>query len=177
MPNYCNNTLCVTGSPEVIEKIRNAVEAGELCQKFRPLKEGESASNVWGTKWDVGSGEVLECTEREITCLFETAWTPPLGIYQVLFDNPEIQSLSGTYFEPGVQFAGKWENGVDVCFDDLVSYLQDTPVEERDALFEELDEAYDIVEFFEDQETQDEGDSDTDDNACRKEGAQDDVKE
>lgn len=67
----------------------------------------------WGTKWESSNEEV-----EEIPCgliaAFETAWSPPIGIYAKLiamgFD------VYATYIECGTGYAGIWDNGEDQEF-------------------------------------------------------------
>lgn len=69
----------------------------------------------WGTKWDVS-----DCTadrfesepgKYSVNLHFDTAWGPPIAFYEHLtslgFD------VTAYYYEPGMAFCGKYENGID----------------------------------------------------------------
>ena len=59
----------------------------------------------WGTKWDVDP----DCDHFEsdsFECTFDTAWSPPEGIYNELRKRFPDVSISWFYDEPGMQFAG-----------------------------------------------------------------------
>ncbi|NBS94451.1 MAG: hypothetical protein EBT27_12160 [Betaproteobacteria bacterium] len=47
-----------------------------------------------------------------------------------------------TYYEPGIAFVGKWDNGVDDCYE----YGGETSDTVRDLIGEELDDEYGISE-------------------------------
>ena len=92
----------------------------------------------WGTKWDFGNvrGQ-MPIKKNEAECIFDTAWSPPLGLYKKLhklgFD------IKGLYSEPGAAFAGIWENGEDNCYEG--SSAADFP--------DELVEAFKLKEEYE----------------------------
>lgn len=62
----------------------------------------------WGTKWDANSGSATldgDCIELR----FDTAWGPPQGVYDALYERFPTVSFSAFYDEPGMQFAGYLE--------------------------------------------------------------------
>lgn len=83
----------------------------------------------WGTKWDVGEGytnelkdlnslEAKSCSHNPtrtkcsiLTLAFDTAWAPPLGIYEELVR--QGFRVKAYYYEPSMDFAGCWEDGDD----------------------------------------------------------------
>jgi len=71
-------------------------------------------TNRWGTKWEVQADEVdLSEDGTELSAYFESAWAPPLGVAEELYE----QELSVTldYYEAGMGFVGQWRDGVDTC--------------------------------------------------------------
>ena len=76
----------------------------------------------WGTKWDImefyniNRKEISE-DESEIWLGFDTAWAPPLGAYEKFIDENSNCSLKAYYYEPGCDFMGEWDNGIDSCFE------------------------------------------------------------
>ena len=76
----------------------------------------------WGTKWDImefyniNRKEIGE-DESEISLGFDTAWAPALGAYEKFLDKNSNCSLKAYYYEPGCDFMGEWDNGIDSCFE------------------------------------------------------------
>lgn len=83
MANYCDNCLTVistTGDYQEVQRFEDMIRFGESFfdfEKIAPLKEGESAYDVWGTR---GMGENCDYfhtkTDSERTYLFTTVWGP-----------------------------------------------------------------------------------------------------
>ena len=72
----------------------------------------------WGTKWDANMSDIdepFEINGNEVTMYFDTAWSPPMGIYSALENMGFV--VQATYVESGVGFIGYYTNGVDVCHD------------------------------------------------------------
>lgn len=70
---------------------------------------------TWGTKWDAAEIEVISESESSIVLTFDTAWSPPIGIYEELVH--QGYSVVAAYVEQGCNFIGVYENGIDVCTD------------------------------------------------------------
>ena len=76
----------------------------------------------WGTKWDImefyniNRKEIGE-DESEISLGFDTAGAPALGAYERCIDENSNCSLKAYYYEPGCDFMGEWDNGIDSCFE------------------------------------------------------------
>ena len=141
MPNWCNNTITLTGPKEKITAIYNkAKEDNALLQQLKPMpkaledttspapKEGKVQPLVdgfdnwydwrvqnWGTKWDVDA-DYLELSEdgTTITGWFDSAWSPPIHAYEYFLTENEDCSISSLYYEGGMDFAGKWEDFADM---------------------------------------------------------------
>jgi len=97
--------------------------------------------NEWGTKWDIEAHDHVEYRSDEdtgITFGFDSAWTPPLGVYEALF--LKGYTVKGLYYEMGMGFAGVWENGEDDHFE-LAGYNSITI---QEAIPSELDEMFGI---------------------------------
>jgi hypothetical protein len=94
----------------------------------------------WGTKWDVESSNVEIEDANTVTAGFDSAWSPPVTAYERLMDlGFEVEAF---YYEPGMQFVGKWDNGVDDYFE--YGGYDSTTV--REAIGEELDDYFGISE-------------------------------
>jgi hypothetical protein len=98
--------------------------------------------NEWGTKWDVDcDGTVhLDDEGHTVHASFDSAWAPPIGIYEEL--EAKGFEVRAYYYEPGMGFVGKWENGYDDCHN-LDGARSDTV---RDIIGEELDDYWCISE-------------------------------
>ena len=145
MPNWCDNTLEVSHSdPKMMKRFTNAFKDGRLCEEFIPFPNGEwnwdFCVENWGTKWDVGGDDgYLEGGDDYATCSFQSAWSPPMGLYHVL---EELGfSVRAMYYEPGMNFAGIYEDGNDDCYE-----LANSADEVAEQIPDELDEAFGISE-------------------------------
>ena len=166
MPNWCANTVTLTHEdPAMIARARESFNKGAFLQEFIPCPEalldttaqcGQNDQeklnreqygysswydwnvNNWGTKWDVGGEHGADDIEGGLMLSFDSAWAPPIAAYERLLDLGF--KVYATYYEPGMQFAGVWEDGSD----DFYEYGGMTADEIEAALPAELDEAYGI---------------------------------
>ena len=95
----------------------------------------------WGTKWDIGAdGNPAQDIPGGLMLGFESAWAPPVGAYEKLIEMGfEIRAM---YYEPGMAFAGIWDNGDD----DFYEYGGMNSEQIAEELPEVLDEAFGISE-------------------------------
>lgn len=95
----------------------------------------------WGTKWDVGGdGAEAQDIPGGLMLSFDSAWSPPVNAYERLMElGFEIRAM---YYEPGMAFAGIWDNGDD----DFYEYGGMDSKQIAEELPEELDEAFGISE-------------------------------
>lgn len=129
MPNWCNNTLTISGPKHKIAEIVQAAtgELGETADgRTRGLLEymvpvtgtdGEVTAahqlDEWGTKWDVTDAEVISEDTRddgtaEAVLVFDTAWSPPIECFETWFGENEDCDCVLDYFEPGIAFVGRF---------------------------------------------------------------------
>ena len=168
MPNWCSNGITLRhADPVMIERAAKAFQEGKFLQEFIPCPQElidtvaqfgtndvEKANrekygygswydfNIanWGTKWDVESSNVEITDANTVTAGFDSAWAPPINAYERLLDlGFEVEAF---YYEPGIQFVGKWVDGVDECYE----YGGQTSETVRDMIGEELDEYFGISE-------------------------------
>jgi hypothetical protein len=142
-------TVGPKGSPE-----QDALEAQE---KINRAKHGyttwyDFCVNEWGTKWDVGADgqEALVQDANHITLNFDSAWSPPIGAYERLVEMGF--SIRAMYYEPGMCFAGIWEDG----HDDYYEYSTMTSEEVAAEFPPELDECFCISESMAEWEAENE---------------------
>ena len=80
----------------------------------------------WSTKWDcdIYDGSIQEQEElfgkddgdKRVTFGFDTAWSPPIGACEEYLTNNNDMSIKLTYYEPGMDFMGIWEDFDDRCY-------------------------------------------------------------
>lgn len=147
MPNWCMNQLKIEhDDPAMIERFTKAFGKGRTCNEFLPKPEGlgdgwwDFCVSNWGTKWDFG-GEAARQEPSGPTkfhCSFETAWSPPIGLYREL--ERLGYRLDATYFEPSMCFCGEFKDGQD----NFVEYRS------KDMIPRRIWKDYDCEEMFED---------------------------
>lgn len=181
MPNWCNNSISISGPKLKIKAIweRAQEEDGGLLSAMVPqpenlfqgdLGEAERAKceeqgipnwydwNVsnWGTKWDIPvPGEGLEYSEHDngtasIDGWFESAWAPPITAYNTFLEANEDCSITASYEEPGMDFAGIYEDGNDEYLEDVHTEVMDVltgykSLEETSGLFQRMNEEFEFV--------------------------------
>lgn len=105
----------------------------------------------WGTKWDVGAdGYNADDIPGGLMLTFDSAWSPPVNAYEKLVDMGF--SIRAMYYEPGMAFAGIWNDGDD----DFYEYGGMTSEQIQEELPVELDEAFCISESVAEWESENE---------------------
>ena len=141
MPNWCSNTITITGTKEQIGLLTRILEdepksKGDsiVFQSLIGIKPDVSKedydngawynanTNYFGTKWDVDYDSCNFVFDEEcITMSPETAWSPPINFGVVLHEMYGV-NVELFYTESGCDFCGKTiinENGV---FEDDYGY-------------------------------------------------------
>jgi hypothetical protein len=129
--------------------------SGFMGEDKRAAHEAQQAANIekygykdwydwnvanWGTKWDFNLENVERQDPNTVTASFESAWAPPTGAYEKLMAlGFEVEAM---YYEPGMCFVGKWDNGED----DYYEYGGETSATVREAIGAELDDYFGISE-------------------------------
>jgi hypothetical protein len=126
----------------MIARVRDAFEQERLCNEFLPNPNGEwtweHSVNTWGTKGEI-AGEIDD-VEDGVVLSFDSAWAPPIGLYEKLYALG--YEVTARYYEPGMAFAGQYEDGSDDCYD--YSGMNADEIEKY--LPEELDQYFGISE-------------------------------
>jgi hypothetical protein len=119
----------------------------EAAEKSNREKYGYSTwydfcVNEWGTKWDVGADgqEAIDNGNNTLSLNFDSAWAPPVNAYEKLIEMGF--KILAYYYEPGMAFAGKWEDGND----DYYEYGGMSADEIANTLPDDLDECFGISE-------------------------------
>lgn len=146
---FCNHVIPVPEDLQIVAgSVGDPVAQAELERKTAENLKKYGAGNWydfcvsrWGTKWDVDAYDTdIKIKDNTIEFGFDSAWAPPVGIYEALVDDGfEVEA---TYYEPGMAFVGRWFNGDDECYE----YSGETSETVRDVIGEELDEEYGISE-------------------------------
>ncbi len=136
-------------NPEQIELER---KTAENLEKYGVANWYDFCVNYWGTKWDVDPYDPADVAVNEYGILefgFDSAWAPPVGIYDKLVEMG--YEVEATYYEPGMAYVGRWDNGVDDC----IEFGGETSKTVRDVIGEELDDEYGISECMAEYEDMD----------------------
>ena len=174
MPNWCNNSITISGPTETIKQVWDDAHDGEdfaLLNAMVPmpteLEDTTKGSNGdalnwydwrvanWGTKWDI-SDEGLEYVDNKdgtshITGWFDSAWAPPIEAYNTFLDDMDNCSIEATYEEGGMDFAGIYDNGDDEYLEGLSEWCEAVvkgtcALEDTPELFQKLDEEFELIE-------------------------------
>jgi len=157
IPNWCLNKLTVEhNDSHMLDRFENAYNRGKACQEFLPIPEGyydngkwyDWCIDTWSTKWDIGADIGTDKEERyglkatrvgnQVNCSFDSAWSPPVGLYDKLVELG--YNVRASYWEPGMCFCGIWDNGAD----NYVDYPS------KDMIPVALWNEFGMEEFFED---------------------------
>jgi hypothetical protein len=99
-----------------------------------------------------GDGHTVEQDANGVVFNFDSAWAPPLAAYEKLME--QGFEILAYYFEPGMAFAGKWEDGCD----DYYEYAGMTSERIAEELPDDLDETFSISEQVAEWEAENEED-------------------
>lgn len=142
--------LTLVGGARIdVTKITNRDHHNELEQEIRKLNVKyfgfadwyDFCINNWGTKWDIGAeaGEKIQADGDTFTVRFSSAWSPPVTAYERLGEMGFI--ITAYYYEPGMQFCGRWDDGADDCI-----RIPDTIDEAKKVIPLDIDDAMCIIE-------------------------------
>lgn len=85
----------------------------------------------WGTKWDARTeNDSFQIEGNQVTIFFDTAWSPPMGIYYALEDMGF--KVEATYVEQGMGYIGYYTDGVDTCEKMEQFYTESSEEEDED---------------------------------------------
>ena len=178
MPNWCYNFATITcPSKEIYNKLFDAIVKNVWFETFAPLElddevyengwEYNKAIEIWKTKWSARDVEILNQydDELQLELSFETAWSPPTGVYSIMNKKYNID-VTAFYDEEGCDFFGRCIYSKEQEFDESYEF----PTNKKD--LEELrkvigSELYDYMhstwERMEEEWIKDDDDDDDDD--------------
>jgi hypothetical protein len=159
MPNWCDNSVTVRHADksklDALEAELSKDENTQLLAHFRPY-EGEWdygwCIENWGTKWDASIVSWERTADDTIFISFETAWGPPITLYEYI--EQDGWEVEGLYNEPGMAFAGIYEDGADNYYE----YGELSADEIEDELPTILEETFGIAQYKRDWEDEEEWD-------------------
>jgi len=119
MPNWCYNFAVLTSpSRKVYEQLLKSIEENVWFETFAPLGiDSEIFDNswyynqaieIWKTKWAAKDVEILNQNDEDfvLEIRFETAWSPPTGVYSILSKLHGID-VNAFFDEEGCDFFGR----------------------------------------------------------------------
>jgi len=122
MPNWCENKVIVNGDNVELSNMVNFIGDDNsliIFNKIIPVSPEEFDTEkghyfrigYWGTKWEPEVFEI-EILDHKITMLFDTAWSPSLGITEKLSELYPTLKFVHLYEVVGEQSGMNiWKNG------------------------------------------------------------------
>lgn len=159
MPNWCDNTLTLSNSDKSkLDAVQSELEKGEQTELFKQLRPYEGEWDYgwcienWGTKWEARIIDWERLADDELIVYFETAWGPPIALYEYLYGLDEDWNVEAYYHEPGMCFAGMFYDGDDSYYE----FSDLTADEIEEGIPEVLNEMYGIADYKRDWEAESE---------------------
>ena len=113
MPNWCMNSVVISGRKNKLDLIVRALEEDKLLETLCPIGDWDydEAVKLWGTKWDAqNSSWDLDEANNMLTINFDTAWGPPIAAYSYGEKLHNIK-IEATFHEDGMMFVGEYKDG------------------------------------------------------------------
>jgi len=120
MPNWCINSATITcPDKQTYNKLIESILEKNWFETFAPLGldpvqyengwDFATACDIWKTKWDAVEAEITNQDDAEyiLDVSFDTAWRPPLGVYDIMSKNFNIE-ITAYYYELGCCFFGRY---------------------------------------------------------------------
>jgi hypothetical protein len=125
MPNWCDNYVEIKGPKKVLDEIEDIVKEENndkerkhgLLNHLRPMPKEEKDNwyqwsiDNWGTKWDITEFYGTKRDGDKLCFSFQSAWGPPEEAFDYFYDNNDDVSINLKYYEPGMDFAGIYNDG------------------------------------------------------------------
>lgn len=159
MPNWCDNTLIVTGSNDRVKQFYdqniqegNIEEGEETIFNFNnlcPCPNEDDWYNWritnWGTKWN-GIIHNTEIADSELVIDFNSAWSPPEQWVRYVAENhyPDLH-FNLSYIETGAGFCGVLEGQGTEFYGNVTQPIEEDE-EGKKVQFSAKDERYKYVE-------------------------------
>jgi len=142
MPNHTDNRVILShDDSQKIDNIYNIMNTDDtsLCQTLIPMPKAlegtEGLSDGpnwydwrlghWGTKWDIYNATCERMDENTLVLTFDTAWSPPIPVYDKLVDMGF--EVSARYLDEGWLYIGEYIDGYDWSTGDVESIGTEYP--------------------------------------------------
>ena len=174
MPNWCNNSITISGPTETIKQVWDDAHVGDdfgllnamvpMPKELNDTTKGTNGDDFnwydwrvanWGTKWDVDDTGLEYVDNKDgtshITGWFDSAWAPPIEAYNTFLDDMDNCSIEATYEEGGMDFAGINTDGDDQYMEGLSEWCSSVvkgtcALEDTPELFQKLDDEFELIE-------------------------------
>ena len=142
------------GADDNVEQIELERRTKENIEKYGAGNWYDFCVSRWGTKWDVDCDGMMNVSDDGLTinASFDSAWSPPCGVYEEMVE--QGYDVVAYYYESGMGYVGKWDNGSDDYFD----YGGCNSKTVRDEIGEELDDYFGISESMSEYEEEEKDD-------------------
>lgn len=156
MPNWCENTITISGSAKEIKQISDVIsnpsnnKVGLFMSlvghaKDLTIEEYENGgwydSNImyWGTKWDIPICDCsIDYSEGEIVVYNSTAWSPP-SLFCILLAKKYNVSIRLFFSESGCNFCGEiLIDSEGKSYEDIYGYWEGLFTLERDEFYKQI---------------------------------------
>ena len=120
MPNWCMNSVQISGEEGTLEKIKEAADNNRLLNFLAPLGQDWDyglAIEKWGTKWDINEPYCDWDGEDTLQISFDSAWGPPLAAYDHAESTMNLE-ITASFYEPGMCFVGDRDGSWEFDFED-----------------------------------------------------------
>ena len=153
IPTPVELTETVAGFPGEDKREAHEAQVARNLEKYGHADWYSFQTSNWGTKWDVDPYEPVEYDDvhdgKSVSFGFDSAWAPPTGVYEALEE--QGYKVKAFYWESGMCFAGKWEDG----FDDYYELSGMNSKEVAETIDPELDDVMCISETIANYEEED----------------------
>jgi len=119
MPNYCSNTLEISGHPFLMKEFMGAYtnEGHFDFAKIKPMPSDEELLDMgtnsydwsienWGQKWYIDRADWEDWDDSFYRASFDTAWAPCTPVILKLIELCPGLDFTFEYYEPGCAFLG-----------------------------------------------------------------------
>jgi len=147
MPNWCMNDVLIKGPTSKIEELYNKIEKSDgLFEVMVPIGDWDynTAVDKWGVKWDASPENLVleeDGDEAYISGTIDTAWGPPIQVFETFsIENPDL-IVELRYFEPGMCFIGWYIDNEDAYYE-----YDPNDIKTLDSIPEDLKDHFNLYE-------------------------------
>lgn len=126
MPNWCSNTITISGEPEKVKDFVNFLEEKDGKNWFDYFVEPAGEGNEewydynlknYGCKWNCDAQDwSVDEDFTQVSFWFDSPWGPPTELYNTIFEHTSFD-VKAEYNEEGMGFVGRFEEGIDEYYE------------------------------------------------------------